>query len=112
MNILNQIVTVFKKSFVLKGRASRSEFWWFVLFVFTPVGFILNSGYDTVAMITLLLVAPASITVTVRRFHDQDKSGWWYFLGLIPILGVLMIYIICAFEGTKGKNQYGEAPKN
>ena len=112
MDFQTSIKTCFNKYVVFSGRASRSEFWWFVLFVFTPLGFILNSGYGTVAMITLLLVAPASITVTVRRFHDQDKSGWWYFLGLIPILGILMIYIICAFEGTKGKNQYGEAPKN
>ena len=111
MNILNHIVTVFKKSFVAKGRASRPEFWWFVLFVFTPLGFILDSEYETVALIMFLLVVLASVTVIIRRFHDQDKSGWWYLLGLIPILGVLMIYIICAFKGTEGKNKYGEEPK-
>ncbi|MEQ1687443.1 MAG: DUF805 domain-containing protein [Sphingopyxis sp.] len=51
------------------------------------------------------------IAVAVRRFHDQDKSGWFYLLYFIPYAGGIILLVFMCIEGTKGPNQYGEDPK-
>ena len=47
----------------------------------------------------------------VRRFHDQDKSGWFVLLGFIPIVGGLIVLVFMLLEGTKGPNRFGPDPK-
>ncbi|SFI16327.1 DUF805 domain-containing protein [Planctomicrobium piriforme] len=51
-----------------------------------------------------------SFTVTIRRFHDFDKSGWWLLINLIPILGPLLQLIMMFRAGTPGKNRFGPQP--
>ena len=51
------------------------------------------------------------IAVTVRRFHDQDKSGWMYCLSFIPYIGGFIVLVFMFLDGTPGPNQYGEDPK-
>jgi uncharacterized membrane protein YhaH (DUF805 family) len=53
-----------------------------------------------------------SIAVTVRRFHDQDKTGWLYLLNFIPYVGPFVILVFMCIEGTRGPNSYGEDPKD
>ncbi len=53
-----------------------------------------------------------SIAVQVRRFHDQDKSGWFVLLGLIPYLGGLILIIFMCLEGTRGPNRFGPDPRD
>ena len=53
-----------------------------------------------------------SLAVQVRRFHDQDKSGWFVLLGLIPYAGGLILFIFMLLEGTRGPNQYGADPRD
>ena len=109
MTFLDSIETCFKKSFQIKGRASKSEFWWFALFYFIAI-FLLAMINETLAIIFLLIILPASICVTVRRLHDQDKSGFFYFIGIIPYVGGLILLFMCAMDGTKGKNKFGPSP--
>ena len=52
-----------------------------------------------------------NIAVHVRRFHDQDKSGWMYLLNFIPYVGGLIIIVFMFMEGTRGPNRYGNDPK-
>ena len=52
----------------------------------------------------------ASLSVQVRRLHDTDKSGWWSLLGIIPLIGSIILLIMCVFEGTPGTNRFGEDP--
>ena len=111
MTFLDSIETCFKKSFELKGRASKSEFWWFFLFYFLAI-FILIFIKEILAIIFVLIIVPASICVTVRRLHDQNKSGYFYFLGFIPYIGGLILLFMCAMDGTRGKNKYGAPPTN
>lgn len=102
MKGLDYFAQAMKKSFVLKGRARRAEFGWFML-VSTLISWGLNfiSGFSEelgLDVFTLILnlvilgyslvIIPASITVAVRRFHDLGKSGWWYaaYIALIFIL--------------------------
>lgn len=109
MTFLDSIETCFKKSFQIKGRASKSEFWWFTLFYFIAI-FSLVMINETLAIIFLLIILPASICVTVRRLHDQGKSGFFYFISVIPYVGGLILLFMCAMEGTKGKNKFGPSP--
>ena len=109
MTFLDSIETCFKKSFQIKGRASKSEFWWFTLFYLIGI-FSLAMINETFAIIFLLVILPASICVTVRRFHDQNKSGFFYFISVIPYVGGLIVLFMCAMDGTKGKNKYGPSP--
>ena len=109
MTFLDSIETCFKKSFQIKGRASKSEFWWFTLFYFIAI-FSLVMINETLAIIFLLIILPASICVTVRRLHDQGKSGFFYFISIIPYVGGLILLFMCAMDGTKGKNTFGPSP--
>ena len=81
---------LFRKYFEFRGRASRAEYWWFVVFgvsvnVAAAVAGIRPLSY----LVTALLVVP-QMAVTVRRLHDTNRSGWWillYVAGWIPGVG-------------------------
>ncbi|WP_442800310.1 DUF805 domain-containing protein [Sphingobium sp. C100] len=61
-------------------------------------------------LLVLALIIP-SFAVQVRRFHDQDKSGWFVLLNFIPYVGGLIVLVFMFLEGTKGENRYGPDPK-
>ena len=108
MKLEESIRVCFTKYATFEGRASRSEFWWFMLFlvlVSTACG-IFSSMLSMV--FTLATLVPA-IAVTTRRLHDVDKSGWMQLIGLIPIVGwSLVIVRLC--QAGKGPNRFGPAP--
>ena len=110
MTFFDAIETCFKKSFQIKGRASKSEFWWFTLFYFIAL-FLLFFINEIAAIIFIIIILPASICVTVRRLHDQDKSGFFYFISIIPYVGGFILLFMCAMDGSSGKNKYGAPPK-
>lgn len=112
-----------------QGRSARSEYWWVqlyflivyaILFALMMPGLMAseNGGEPgALFMIAALLFAifalanilPA-IAVTVRRFHDQDKSGWFYLLAFIPYVGGIIIIIFMCLKGTSGPNRFGPDP--
>ena len=119
---MNWYLVALKKYAVFAGRARRKEFWFFVLFntliaialavidMLTgtfdeDVGLGLLSGLYAVAMIL------PSIAVTVRRLHDTDRSGWWYLLVFLPVIGGLVILVFMCLNGTPGGNRFGPNPK-
>jgi uncharacterized membrane protein YhaH (DUF805 family) len=109
-------LSVLKKYVVFEGRAGLKEFWMFTLFNFI-ISFVL-SGIDmtigtfgALGFLYSVAVFLPSLAVTVRRLHDTDRSGWWVLVSLIPIVGVIILLILCALEGTEGPNQYG-MPQN
>ena len=63
-----------------------------------------------IALYSLAILIPA-IAVQVRRFHDQDKSGWFVLLNFIPYIGSLIVLVFMCLEGTRGENRYGPDPK-
>ena len=113
------------------GRSRRKEYWMFLLFivlVYSALGVVIAivgfsgaedgssfGGVGGAMFIVLLLFGLAifipSIAVAVRRFHDQDKSGWFYLLNFIPYLGPIIVLVFMCLEGTKGPNRFGEDPK-
>lgn len=104
------------------GRASRSEYWYMVLFSFlfqivaySLCGFVGYLYGDIVGLAwgiiignivsTLFLFIPM-LAVTIRRLHDTNHSGWWYFIGLILIVGWIWLLVLMLQE-SDDENQYG-----
>ena len=106
MTFLKSIETCFYKYIEFNGRASRSEFWWFYLFVIICwiIGFALGPIIEAITILGLLL---PYIAVQARRLHDVGKSGWLQLISLIPLIGAIILIIWSATEGTKKKNIYG-----
>jgi len=106
------------------GRSRRKEYWMFLLGVVIVAvllgiieGILGLSGmvagvYGPLTVIFLLGIIIPSIAVQIRRFHDQDKSGWFVLLGLIPFVGGLIVLVFMCLEGTKGPNRFGPDPKD
>ena len=126
MNFFNAISKAVFDSFNIKGRSSRSEFWYFTLFIilldiillpieFLTYGFSSFDEYwnsDEISLfynlVTIISLIP-STSVTIRRLHDIDKSGWWLLLS-ITIIGLIPIIYWCAKKGNKEENKYGKVP--
>jgi uncharacterized membrane protein YhaH (DUF805 family) len=99
-----------------KGRARRKEYWMFflfnMLFVFVAaiIDYILGT-FPLIYVIYVLAVIIPSLAVFIRRLHDIGKSGWWFFIGLIPIIGVIWLLVLLFTDGNPGENSYGPSPK-
>lgn len=120
---------VFENYANFNGRARRSEFWYFTLFnIIVDIIFLIligivasnagNGAYGTAIvalyigyMLYNLAMAIPTIAVSVRRLHDIDKSGWFYLIGFVPLVGQILLIIWFATEGSKGSNEYGHNPK-
>ncbi|MGR3461728.1 MAG: DUF805 domain-containing protein [Roseovarius sp.] len=112
MDFMTAVRTVLTDNYAnFSGRAARSEFWWFALFVLV-VSLVLQLILgDIVSAIFSLAVLLPSIAVAVRRLHDVDRSGWWYLLVLIPLIGgLILIFAFFIHRGTAGDNRFGPDP--
>ncbi len=98
------------------GRIGRVAFWGLTLlsFLFNIVASIMltygeaNESLRYGGYAVLVLTVIMGLATGVKRYHDRDKSGWWVFIGLIPIIGWLWSLIELGFlAGTEGYNTYG-----
>jgi uncharacterized membrane protein YhaH (DUF805 family) len=110
---------------VFSGRASRPEFWYFVLFLillFVPLGVIAAvttesaTGQEVPPLFIVLSLAWLAVLLpywaaAVRRLHDTDHSGWFVFVTLIPLVGGIILLVTLAQQGTPGPNRYGADPE-
>ena len=105
-----------------EGRAPRSELWYFVLACLLAgiavgfVGGVFNAilgvrwvGNLFSGVLDLAIFLP-SIAVNVRRLHDIDKSGWWYFVVFIPLIGWIIMLVWFCTRGSYGTNRFGRDP--
>ena len=109
----------FKNYVGFSGRASRSEYWFWVLFAFlvslvAKIGDAgLGGGMSSVGLlggiVTLALLLP-NIAMAMRRLHDRDKSGWWLLLVFIPLIGAIILIVWFVMRGTQGPNRFGADP--
>jgi uncharacterized membrane protein YhaH (DUF805 family) len=104
----------FKKSFVWEGRASRAEFWWFELaqLLIIIVALIIDQiiGTGVLYIIAAIVFILPSIAVLIRRLHDTDRTGWWYWIQLLPLIGLIVILVFTLTGGDEGDNKYGPNP--
>ncbi|MGE3691793.1 MAG: DUF805 domain-containing protein [Novosphingobium sp.] len=129
------MIVPFKRYFDFKGRSRRMEYWMFMLmsamiYVACAVIAVASVPWNRMssdggpepepgiglwialglAAIYFLASLIPSIAVTVRRFHDQDMSGWFYFLRFIPYVGGIVLIVFMCIQGTKGENRFGYDP--
>jgi uncharacterized membrane protein YhaH (DUF805 family) len=113
---------VFENYANFKGRARRSEYWYFTLMnmiivILTMVldnvaGLTFGSlGYGILYSLYTLAIFIPGLAVTVRRLHDVGKSGWFFLMILIPLVGGIWLLVLFCTEGEDGTNQYGTNPK-
>jgi uncharacterized membrane protein YhaH (DUF805 family) len=117
MTFVESIKTCFTKYADFNGRASLSEFWWWVLFVFV-VSAVTSMVSQVVSGLFSLAVLLPNIAAGARRLHDTDRSGWLQLLALIPVLGWILLIYWCV-QPSKDPNRFGaprvtetEAPKS
>ena len=109
------------------GRASRSEYWWLFLFqmlVFIPASILdgvtgialIDAGfgvtYGPFYILSLLGLFLPALSAGVRRLHDSGRSGWWYFIWLVPCVGPIILLVFLIQDGQPHPNDYGEVPTN
>jgi uncharacterized membrane protein YhaH (DUF805 family) len=114
---------VFSQYAVFRGRARRSEFWWFCLF--EAVSAVLTHAFDQIvfpgqvpgrfggpssAVLQLAILIP-SLAVGARRLHDTGRSGWWQVLMLVPVVGIIVLIVWWAEDSHPGSNWFGPSPK-
>ncbi len=109
------VTRCFKKYSVFSGRASRAEYWYFVLFnilINTPLIILMtftggkDSPFSLVSdLIGLALLVP-NVAVATRRLHDIGRSGWWQLIAFTGI-GVFVLLYWAVKEGDEGANEYG-----
>lgn len=114
---------VFENYANFSGRARRSEYWYFLLanMIIAIIAAVIDSvaglnfeplPYGWLYFANALLVFIPGLAVAVRRLHDVGKSGWFFFIALIPIIGSIWLLVLFCTDGDQGENQYGPDPKN
>jgi len=131
MEFQTAVRTCLSKYVTLSGRASRPEYWYFVLFL--VIGQIVLGSIDSMlfgtahmmhgpgfwvvrqsggpvgGLFSLAMFLPG-LAVAVRRLHDVDKSGWWLLIGVIPLIGVLVLLYFLVQPSDAGSNGFGPNP--
>ena len=117
MSAFNYYKEAFTKKFAdFNGRARRSEYWYFTLFntimamVAAGVDALHGMGPFAYGIYALAALIPG-IAVLVRRLHDTDRSGWWFFIALVPIIGAIVLLVFLVTDSKPGTNRFGANPK-
>jgi uncharacterized membrane protein YhaH (DUF805 family) len=120
---MNYYKDAFRKFTDFNTRASRAEYWYFVLFnsiigivlgiATTVIGFMVKSPIIPAIpfLYSLAIIIPA-FALSVRRLHDTNRSGWWILISFIPIIGLFVFLYFTIEQGDEGDNQYGTNPRN
>jgi uncharacterized membrane protein YhaH (DUF805 family) len=111
------IKTVFGKYADFSGRARRSEYWYWILLavivaiVIAVLRAISNALGLVVDVLWVLGTIVPGLAVLFRRLHDTGRSGWWWLIGLIPIVGWIVLIVFTCQDSQPGENQHGPNPK-
>lgn len=120
---MHYYLAVLKKTFIIEGRASRAEWWYFSLVnilvnlliqstvpLFVKNGLLIMLVLRLLRVFNLLMFIP-SITVTIRRLHDINKNPRSFLLLLIPLIGPIWFLVLMTKKGDSGSNTYGVNPQ-
>ena len=121
MDLATSVKVCFKKYATFEGRAQRSEFWYFYLFLLLlgictiiidtgVLGHSIEEEYTPIITLASVITLIPSFSVSARRLHDINRSGWWVLL-YITIIGIILLIVWYATEGEKKKNRFGSPIK-
>jgi uncharacterized membrane protein YhaH (DUF805 family) len=110
MQFQESVKTCLNKFVDFKGRASRSEFWWFVLFT-AIINFTLGAISDKLQGVGALILMLPYLAVAVRRLHDIGKNWYWLLIGIIPLIGALVLIYFYVQKSVPTANQFGDVPE-
>ena len=119
---MNWYLEAFQKYAVFSGRARRKEYWYFILFntiaqiIFATLDnvtgtFDPETGMGILGGIYTLVALIPGISVSVRRLHDTERSGWWLLIPLIPLIGAIVLIVFMVTDSNSKENRYGTNPK-
>ena len=119
---MNWYLEAFKKYAFFQGRSGRKEYWIFVLFniiVSMVLGyidrltgtFVADTGFGILSAIYTLAVIVPGIAVSVRRLHDTGRSGWWFLVTIVPVIGFFVFLYFMVLDSDPGANKYAPPPK-
>ena len=118
MGIQEAVGSCFSKYMTFEGRASRAEYWWWALFVLAVAVILViagnivmgtDSGAGAVlAGLFILVTILPGLAVSIRRLHDTDHSGGWFFIQMVPAIGALWFLYLMVISGTQGANRFGD----
>ncbi|WP_119306632.1 DUF805 domain-containing protein [Cohaesibacter haloalkalitolerans] len=120
MTFFAAISSCLRHSFDFSGRAPRSEYWYWGLFIILCsfmiglLGALLFGratilGVSPLTLIFVLATALPGFSAMVRRLHDVGKSGWWWLISVVPVVNLYFYYLLLK-RGTDGPNKYGDDP--
>ena len=125
---MNWYIKCLKQYADFKGRARRKEYWMFVLFncifslILTFADHLLHlqvkmqvlgdtTQINILATIYAFAVLIPGIAACVRRLHDAGKSGWYWLIDIIPVIGPIWLLVLLCKDSQPGENKYGPNPK-
>jgi uncharacterized membrane protein YhaH (DUF805 family) len=119
---MNWYFDALKKYAVFSGRARRKEYWFYQLFntlivialivVDSMTGTMSKSAHmGFLSLLFILATILPSLGVLIRRLHDTNRSGWWFFIGLVPLVGPIVLLVFTLLDSQPVTNQYGPNPK-
>lgn len=114
--IMNEFVKTLKYFITFNGRATRKEYWTFMLLNIVIVYSLILLPMLKIQMLSIMcawcliiygfIIIIPLITVSVRRLHDTGKSGWWYFINFIPYIGFIYFLVLMLQKSDVGTNRY------
>ena len=120
---MSWFVLAWQRAADFSGRSRRKEYWYFhlfngIVFVFLFLFAVPLGEHEKPAMIPLglmfvysLVVFVPSLSITIRRLHDIGKSGWWYFIAFVPLIGGIILFVFTLLDSEPYANQWGLDPK-
>lgn len=129
--LVSAITLFFARAFNFRGRATRAEFWWVQLVFVLVMGIaVARDGQRLIAQAPMLAEDPTlamagsmasvwiwivafvpMLSLAIRRLHDAGYSGFWYLLQFVPVIGALVLLVICISPSQRDANRWGP-PRN
>jgi uncharacterized membrane protein YhaH (DUF805 family) len=118
MGLVDAIKSGFGNYVGFQGRAARSEYWFWSLFVFVVLFALIiadiklfgKAGPPVLPLAGMLALFLPGLALIVRRLHDTDRSGWLFLLVMIPLIGPIILLVWFCTRGTAGPNRFGSDP--
>lgn len=119
LGFVDAVKRVINKYAEFNGRASRAEFWWWILACFIVSGALsLIAGitgiklFNIISGIFSLAILIPTLAVSWRRLHDTGRAGGWWFINFIPAVGWIIFVVFCCAPSEPQPNRFGPVPAN